>query len=190
MKKSSLQNYIQSTQDQWMTPDLLSKLKDNPTFIQSLSDPEIMQAVGLMQANPTVAKEKYKDNKKITEFFVEFSKLMGGHFEQLSKKQEEKKKTVKPSTTQDKPMIQEVKSTAVSKTQPPQQPTPDPEFAKKLEDPTIKSILAEPKMVSLINALQSGANIDLYQVAKSDPVLASKLRYLMDRGILGGVHQR
>jgi hypothetical protein len=195
MKKSSVEGYLQATKDQWMTPELLSKIQSNPKFIQSFADPEVMQAVALMQANPAQAKEKYKNNKKVTEFFVEFSKLMGQHFDGLSQTEQPSKinKTAptQPKPEQKKPLVQEVTNNSEQKKQ--QSPTfssPDPDFAKKLEDPTIKTILSDPKMVSLIQALQSGAKIDLYQVARSDPVLASKLKYLMDRGIFSGVYQK
>jgi hypothetical protein len=194
MKKGSVEGYLQATKDQWMTPDLLSKIQGNPKFIQSFADPEIMQAVSLMQANPGQAKEKYKNNKKVTEFFVEFSKLMGQHFDVLSQSEQgEKLKKTPPNNSkpeQKKPLIQEVSGKSVQQQQAPSFSSADPDFAKKLEDPTIKSILSDPKMISLIQALQSGANIDLYQVARSDPVLASKLKYLMERGVLGGVYQK
>ncbi len=178
-----------------MTPDLLSKIQSNPKFIQSFADPEIMQALALMQANPAQAKEKYKNNKKVTEFFVEFSKLMGQHFDVLSQTEKTEKVTKTAPTQQKpeqkKPLIQEVSSnSAQNKQQTPTFSSPDPDFARKLEDPTIKTILSDPKIISLIQALQSGAQIDLYQVARSDPVLANKLKYLMDRGIFGGVYQK
>lgn len=195
MKKNSVEGYLQTTKDQWMTPELLNKIQNNPKFIQSFADPEVMQAVALMQANPAQAKEKYKNNKKVTEFFVEFSKLMGVHFDALSQSEQAQKIKKSPPTQtqpeQKKPLIQEVsKNPEVKKQQSPTFSSPDPDFAKKLEDPAIKAILSDPKIISLIQALQSGAKIDLYQVARSDPVLANKLKYLMDRGIFGGVHQK
>lgn len=195
MKKTSVEGYLQATKDQWMTPELLTKIQHNPKFMQSFADPEVMQAVALMQANPAQAKEKYKNNKKVTEFFVEFSKLMGQHFDVLSQTEQADKLNKTPPTQpkpeQKKPLIQEVsKNSDQKKQQTPTFSSPDPDFAKKLEDPTIKAILSDPKMISLIQALQSGAKIDLYQVARSDPVLANKLKYLMDRGIFGGVYQK
>ena len=124
MKKDELKNYITNSKDQWMTPDLIEKLKTNPSLLKGFQDPEILQAVGLMQVDPKAAKERYSSNKKVTEFFVEFSKLMGTHYEQLSQKEEKQKESGKKEQVKAKPSIEEVH--------------PDPEFAKKLNDPQVK----------------------------------------------------
>lgn len=195
MKKSSLNSYIEGTKDKWMTPDLLGKVQGDQNLLQGLADPEIMKAVALMQANPKLAKEQFKDNKKVTEFFTNFSKLMGGHFEDLSKKEggEQTTKKVEP----DKPMIEELSSTtsktpyktaATTNTKTSQQPidfsSADPVLAKKLEDPTVKSLMADPKIQAFLASLHKGPPLDFYQLAKQDPELAMKVRYLLERGVL------
>ena len=145
MKKNSLEHFVTSTKDQWMTPDLLGKLQTSPALMQGLADPEVMQAVALMQARPAEAKEKFKNNKKVTEFFVEFSKLMGGHFENLGEKEDAKSNVEpqKPKLVETKPEVQMKKIAEVPKAKPeakqtPLLTTPDPVLAKKLEDPTVK----------------------------------------------------
>lgn len=131
MKKDELKNYITNSKDQWMTPDLIEKLKANPGLLKGFQDPEILQAVGLMQVDPKAAKERYSSNKKVTEFFVEFSKLMGTHYEQLSQNEEKQKESGK-KVAQVKPGIQEVH--------------PDPEFAKRLNDPQVKVPIPHPRL--------------------------------------------
>lgn len=146
MKKGSLEHFVTSTKDQWLTPDLLMNMQKNPALLQGLQDPEIMQAVALMQVKPAEAKLKYQDNEKVTKFFIEFAKVMGGHFENISKKEDEKsqKESKEPSaqkqasTGAEMKKVSEVKKTASKPSQQPVLQSTDPVLAKKLEDPGVK----------------------------------------------------
>lgn len=147
MREGSMEQFVSSTKDTWMTPDLMSKLQSNPELLQGFSDPEIMQAIALMQVKPVEAKQKYQKNEKVTKFFVEFTKLMGGHFEQIGEKEDkqvknqpkdESKKVETPGA--DLKKVSEVKKASPK---PKQDPSPllsttDPVLAKKLEDPGVK----------------------------------------------------
>jgi hypothetical protein len=46
----------------------------------------------MMQKNPKEVMAKYGNNKEFMELFTEFSKMMGGHFEDLAKKTQEPSK--------------------------------------------------------------------------------------------------
>lgn len=201
MSKNNMQAYIQETKDKWMTPDLLGKVQGNTALLQGLADPEIMQAVALMQVNPKQAKEKFKDNKKVTEFFIEFSKLMGGHFEKLSKDEEVSNTgSTKTAVEEKKPMIQELKSTTTTNTKSANSPaktttnsksqTPidfgssDPVLAKKLENPTVKALLQEPKIQNFLASLHRGPPLDFHALMRQDPELGMKIRFLLEQGVL------
>lgn len=137
MKKDSVYGFLENNKEKWMTPGLIGKLQQNPKLLQGFADPEVMMAVVLMQSDPSAAKEKYKNNKKVTDFFVEFTRLMGGHFEELDS--EGKKTESKQSTTTQQSKPAEIKPVQSKPTQ--QLPffsTTDPVLAKKLEDPTVK----------------------------------------------------
>lgn len=73
-----------------MTPELLQKMASNPKMMEGFRNPEVMKAIAMLQTDPEAAKQKYKHDAKITEFIIEFSKIMGGHFESIG--EEEKKK--------------------------------------------------------------------------------------------------
>lgn len=189
-KQPSVSNYLTQNKDKWMTEGLLGKVQGNEGLLKGLADPEIMAAVGLMQTNPTQAKQKFKDNKKVTDFFVEFSKLMGGHFEELGEKEkdekkEEQKKEIKQPP---KPSIEEIKPVsskpiASKKQQPPPVSSPDPQMAKKLEDPTVQHLLSLPKIQAFIAELQKGRPLDLREVMHRDPEMGQQLLFLVNKGV-------
>ena len=153
MKKNTIEGVIESSKDKWLTPDLLKKLQANPKLLTGLSDPEIMKAIGLMQVNPKEAKEKYKNNEKVTSFFVDFSKLMGTHFEGIAeeeKKKEEKVKEVPKAVT---PVAKEKPALV----------TEDPVLKKKMEDPAVREILSDKKVMGIIEHLSKGKSLDFHQ---------------------------
>jgi hypothetical protein len=62
---------------EWVTDDLLSKVQSNELLIKRLSDPRFVEAIGEFQKNPERAKEKYKGNVEVLQFFTEFCGLLG-----------------------------------------------------------------------------------------------------------------
>ena len=44
----------------------------------------------MMQTNPKEVMEKYKDNPEFTKLMVEFSKVMGGHFNKIGEQEKAK----------------------------------------------------------------------------------------------------
>jgi hypothetical protein len=190
MQKGNLGAYVEQTKNQWMTPDLLNAIQSNPHLMQSLADPEISQAIALMQMKPEEAKKKYEKNEKVTRFMVEFSKLMGSHFEKLAPTNEPKKEAG-PT-----PLLKEMSSKQLTQSSAkpgvsggagsskPTVSTTDPVLARKLEEPAIKAILSDKRVAAFLEHLQKGNPVDFFQLARSDPELAYKLRVLIDRGIL------
>jgi hypothetical protein len=55
-----------------------------------------------MQKNPKEVMERYANNLEFKELLVEFSKIMGSHFETLGKMAQEPQQNSQPQNTMDK----------------------------------------------------------------------------------------
>jgi len=89
--KTSLLSDIVNKKEEWLTPDLLMKISQNPNMLKYFMDPRFTEVIGLMQKDPQKAFSQYGHIPEFNDFIKEFGKLMGTHFENLAKKQEEKK---------------------------------------------------------------------------------------------------
>jgi arsenate reductase-like glutaredoxin family protein len=84
---------LTKNKDEWLTPEFFAKLAQNPKLLKAFQDPTAMAAMSEFGQNPKEAMQKYGNNPEFRELMIEFSKLMGGHFEELAdKKAEEAKK--------------------------------------------------------------------------------------------------
>eukprot|EP00049_Salpingoeca_infusionum_P023238 m.11054 g.11054 ORF g.11054 m.11054 type:complete len:308 (+) comp5663_c0_seq1:1663-2586(+) len=79
----SAQSFMEQTKDQWLNADLLAKFASSPVLAKGLADPEFVQALGEFQTNPSAAKAKYSSNPRVTEFFMEYFRVMGDHFTKM-----------------------------------------------------------------------------------------------------------
>ena len=89
--KTSLLSDIVNKKEEWLTPDLLMKISQNPNMLKYFMDPRFTEVIGLMQKDPQKAFSQYGHIPEFNDFIKEFGKLMGTHFENLAKKQDEKK---------------------------------------------------------------------------------------------------
>lgn len=89
---------------EWLNEDLLQRLTQNPKLAQGMTNPRLMHAVDELRQNPGLAKSKYANDAEVQEFFVEFSKLMAGHFGNLA----EKKQQESTSIQQTDPEVREI----------------------------------------------------------------------------------
>ncbi|XP_005100058.1 uncharacterized protein LOC101846737 [Aplysia californica] len=64
----------------WITDDLLNKVEGNEMLLKRFTDPHFMKALEEFQTNPQAALEKYKSNKEVEKFLLEFCGLIGDHF--------------------------------------------------------------------------------------------------------------
>ena len=83
---------IESTKDQWCTPELLEKIIKSPRLSSAFSDPATMQIFQQMGTDPTGTIQKYGNKPQFKDLLAEFSSLMGDHFMTVGKKLEEEKK--------------------------------------------------------------------------------------------------
>lgn len=68
----------------WMTPDLISKIKESSVLMNGLQSPKCMAALQLMQTNPKECKKKFERDVEVNMFLQEFGRLMGAHFESMA----------------------------------------------------------------------------------------------------------
>lgn len=150
------------TDQSWCTPQLMQALASRPDLMKGLSNPRVMEAFELMQKDAAAAKKKYENDKEVTDFLMEFSKLMATHFEVLGKEEE----TSKPQATYQTPQGQTVQG------QP--QILQNPEVEKTLKDPEVQQIIAE---------MQRGRPLEMRELASQNPRLFMKLKILLDAGL-------
>ncbi|CAG5132590.1 unnamed protein product [Candidula unifasciata] len=67
----------------WISDDLLDKVEKNELLLKRFADPHFMKALEEFQTNPVAAMEKYKGNKEVEKFLMEFCGLLGDHFTKL-----------------------------------------------------------------------------------------------------------
>jgi len=146
--KGSLLSDIVNKKDEWMTPDLLSKITKNPNLIKYFMDPKFSEIIGMMQKDPQKAIAQFGHIPEFNEFIKEFSKLMGTHFENLGKQSEQK------------------------------------QIQNQFEnfDEETQEILRDPKIVPILQKLQSEGKLDIEEIQK-DPYLSVKIKTLIDKGV-------
>jgi hypothetical protein len=104
---------------EWMTPDFLTKIATNPKLTKLFTNPEYMQAITIMQKNPQEAMQKYGNNPEFRELLIEFSTIMGQHFEVMGEKSASQ-------TTQETGITNQPR---------------DPKAEELLNDPKVKSLI-------------------------------------------------
>ena len=57
-----MKSNIESTKDQWLTPELLQKIAKSPRLLAAFSDPTTMQIFSQMGTDPTGTMQKYGNN--------------------------------------------------------------------------------------------------------------------------------
>ncbi|CAM9691684.1 unnamed protein product, partial [Phaeothamnion confervicola] len=78
----------QLAKGEWLTPDLLQKISNNPRLLAALQDPRFTRALELISTEPKRAAELLQHSEEARSLLAEFGALLGGHFEQLAKKAE------------------------------------------------------------------------------------------------------
>jgi len=76
----------------WLNEDMLQKVASNPRLAAGLQNPRLLKAMGEIQANPKLAKEKYGQDREIAEFYKSFMELMGNHLSGLAEAEEKQSK--------------------------------------------------------------------------------------------------
>jgi len=150
------------TDQSWCTPQLMQALASRPDLMKGLSNPRVMEAFTLMQKDAAAAKKKYENDKEVTDFLMEFSKLMATHFELLGKEEEKSP----PQATYQNPQGQTVQG--------------QPEF---LQNPEVQKALKDPEVQQIIAEMQRGRPLEMRELSSQNPRLFYKLKTLLDAGL-------
>mmetsp|Transcript_5786 Transcript_5786/g.6433 ORF Transcript_5786/g.6433 Transcript_5786/m.6433 type:complete len:306 (-) Transcript_5786:157-1074(-) len=158
-----MNNNLMNNQDQWLTNDLLMQMAKNPKLLQGFSNPKYMKAIEEMKTNPGQAMKKYGDDPELREFLFEFSKIMGGHFEQLgkTKQEEEEQKNSKPQESFDDILEQKCK-----------------------DHPALKEVIQDSRIKQILHYLKTNERIDFNAFIQQHPDLGPKLRVLIDSDLI------
>lgn len=70
-------------QNDWITPDLATKIRSSDVLSRGLSDPRCMAAIQLLQKNPQQAMQQFQHDPVVSLFLREFAGIMASHFESL-----------------------------------------------------------------------------------------------------------
>merc|ERR1711879_1043326 len=135
-----------------------------------MGNPKVMEAMGLMQTDPEEAQRRYKSDPDIANFLKEFSSLMATHFDVLSKD------APKSSTPAAPP--KQIASSGYSA--PPVQ-----EKSQELlvmEDPEVQEAFRDPEVQKLLGELRAGRQLEMHDLARSNPRVMHRVKVLLDKG--------
>ena len=141
---------------EWVTDDLLKKVEGNKTLFSKLADPKFSKALEMMQKDPKSAKDYYKNDKEVQEFFMEFYNILGQHFTTLGEQ----------SDTRPKKSEEEI------------------QFEKTISRPDIKEILSKPAIKTLFTTLRDSPKEGQRLFHSSDQSLKADIQKLVEAGLL------
>merc|ERR1711904_79513 len=123
------------------------------------------EAFSDMQKDAQAAKKKYEKDEEVTNFLMEFSKLMATHFEVLGN--EEPQTSSQPTYTS--PQGQTVQGT--------------PQMAQMMNNPEVQKALKDPEVQQIIAEMQRGRPLEMRELSRDNPRLFLKLKVLLDAGL-------
>ncbi|CAD7955897.1 unnamed protein product [Amoebophrya sp. A25] len=201
-----------SDTNSWLTPELQKVMRSRPDLLAGFSDPRVQECLAMMRTNPVAAKEKFKNDKDVTKYLDEFSRLMGTHFELLGKKeQKEAGKENKgsgnvvastsggggvslagqvqqgqpPTSTSSAPPKKTMSTRKAIKEAAKQNGLLSNDEQKRLAKPEVLGAMADPKVQQIIAMARQGNGLDMRAIGRDDPGTFQKLRVLVENGILG-----
>ena len=133
-------------------------------MLEVFQDPMFSQILSEMQKDPKTAMQKYGSNEKFRNFMLEFSQLMGRHFETVADKE---KKAAEEKRLKQEALLKE-----------------DPIYHKIQNDSEVKAALADPEVQKVLAELQRTGGLDFHEIARKDDRTAQKLMLLINKGVL------
>lgn len=176
----------------WMTPDLTTKLKENPILSKGLTHPKCQAAIELMQKDPEKAKQMFGKDPEVDLFMREFGKVMSEHFMGLgvdqntnSHSQGNSQNTPKVAPVQEVgPLQAEAMKKAKEMGQSTNVVPVDAEQEKVnaiINDPELSSILMDPNMQCVLQECNNPVKFNQHM---KDPETARKINKLFSSGLV------
>ena len=124
--QNAMKTGLEKNKDEWLNQDLMAKIAQSPRLMAAFQNPQYMQAFQEMGSKPQETMQKYGNDPKFKELLMEFSSLMGTHFNDTA----EKKQKEEEAKMQNDPVMKTIN-----------------------EDPQVKAILADPKVTKVIQTM-------------------------------------
>jgi len=106
---NNMSNFLQKSQKDWLTDDLLDQVSGDKSLLSSLEDPETAKLLELMQKDPAAALKECNNNPAKMEMVRKFTSLLGNHMSKIEDKKVEKEKRVdQRDKILEKPKIKEL----------------------------------------------------------------------------------
>lgn len=84
--QSAMKTGLEKNKDQWLNEDLMSRIAKSPRLMAAFQNPEYMKAFQEMGEKPQETMQKYGNDPMFKELLMEFSSLMGTHFNDVADK--------------------------------------------------------------------------------------------------------
>ena len=189
-----------ATTDQLLTGDaeLMQKIASNPRLAAGMRNPKFAAAMEALQSDPVAAMERFRDHPEIGDFLREYCGVLGEHFTELGRKQEEaeaKAKKKKNQTQNGAPltpgdsmgplaeaaMRREQERKARGEANAPMSQDEEEMMQRIVSDPEMAEILMDPAMQIIMQECAVPGRMHAYM---QHPQYGPKLRKLMEAGLL------
>jgi hypothetical protein len=185
--------------DQLLTGDaeLMQKIAANPRLAAGMRNPKFAAAMEALQSDPVAAMERFRDHPEIGDFLREYCGVLGEHFTELGRKQEEAEtKAKKKSQTQngaprtpadsmgplaEAAMRREQERKARGEADAPMSQDEEEMMQRIVSDPEMAEILMDPAMQIIMQECAVPGRMHAYM---QHPQYGPKLRKLMEAGLL------
>jgi len=164
--------------------ELMQKIASNPRLAAGMRNPKFAAAMEAMQNDPLTAMERFRDHPEISDFLREYCGVLGEHFTELGKKQEEEA-AVKAKTDigpiAEVAMRREQERLVRGEADVPMSPSEEEMMQKIVSDPEMAQILMDPAMQIIMQECGMPGRMHAYL---NHPDYGPKLRKLMECGLL------
>jgi len=175
-----------------ITSDLIEKISQNPCLVEGLTNPRYMAALEYFQKNPQQAMIKFQDHPDIIEYLKRICSVIGEHFLELGKQEENRKEKFRDFEKNIGPLAKNALKRE-SERQAFGFKSWDKSIMKEDKD-KIESIMAndeitqllmDPDLQRVMQECQTPSRMSLYM---SHPIYGQKLRTLINAGLLQMAH--
>lgn len=175
-----------STGANWLTPELLDKISEEPQLAAMLTDPRFGEALKLMSTNPQEAMAIFASNLEARETFTKLTALLAEHFTSLGKdadhrdaKEEADRKRVAEGPLAQQALRRASAGTGAAATKPSreEQASVDEVLAK----PELRELLVDPQMQRVMQECGEPANLARYM---RHPEYGPKLKLMAQAGLV------
>ncbi|GLD98081.1 hypothetical protein PINS_up006778 [Pythium insidiosum] len=183
--QEAMQGLEQLNPNEWMNDAFFEKLSKHPRLLHALKNPHFMSAINDLQRDPKAAILKHGKDPAVSAMLKDFMEFMGSHFEELGKAAEKDEKKVSEDSQQPLPPPPIVDLDAVRRQaieEMPRAPAEEEQVQRILRNPELLAALSDASLMERVRRCQEDPS-ELQRLTR-DPSMASKLRLLVDAGLI------